>query len=111
MVEYGDHPLITAAIVVRDWKFQQKLPRELSRCCWRIVERVRYGTEGGLKYRRRIILWIVYIVGLVWLAIWASWRHKQEVAHRFEDSRCSNYQTPGRLIEAVDTSRIFVEES
>jgi FtsZ-interacting cell division protein ZipA len=39
-----------------------------------------------VKYRRRIILWIVYIVGLVWLAIWATWRHKQEVAHRFEDS-------------------------
>ena len=46
--------------------------------------------DGGnlLKHRRRIILWIVYVVGLVCLAIWASWRHKQEVAHRFEDSRC-----------------------
>ena len=44
--------------------------------------------RGNPLKKRRIILWILYAVGLVGLAIWASWRHKHELAHRLEDSRC-----------------------
>ena len=51
--------------------------------------------DGGnlLQHRRRIIFWIIYAVGLVSLAIWASWRHKHEVTHLIEDS-CRR-QLPG----------------
>jgi hypothetical protein len=61
--------------------------------------------DGGnfLKHRRRIILWIIYVVGLVLLAIWASWRHKQEVAHRLEDSYCR--QLPDAKPTVPETSR------
>ena len=52
------------------------------------VGRQRSTGPRELLKKRRIILWILYAVGLVGLAIWASWRHKHELAHRLEDSRC-----------------------
>lgn len=76
--------------------------------------------DGGnlLRYRRRIILWIVYLVGLVSLAVWASWRHRQQVAHLIQDSRCrplsglSHYvepeiQGPDAVGERADRNDVY----